>query len=201
MSSAALRPFDLPADRPAPPPGTIGFVLYGAVPAGSRDLPEVLDVVEAVRSLAVDALPGTHTTATVTIAGDLSVPGDLLAVTTARSGGAVGDREDGGLVVDLASRRVVAGGGEVTFTYLEFELLAFLVEHRGRVFSRAQLLRHVWGQDRIVGGRTVDVHVKRVRTKIRPEHGARIETVRGVGYRFAGEARIVRPGEPLRITG
>jgi DNA-binding winged helix-turn-helix (wHTH) protein len=204
---------------PAQPPGTIGFVLSGAVPAGSGDLTQVLDVVEAVRSLAVDALPGAHTTAAVTLAGDPSTADHVervhqavqdLRPEGAPPGSAAAERAEDvigrdlageGLVVDLASRRVSVGGGEVTLTYLEFELLVFLVEHGGRVFSRAQLLRHVWGYEHVVGGRTVDVHVKRLRSKLGADRGHRIETVRGVGYRSAGEARVLRPGEPLRTTG
>jgi two-component system OmpR family response regulator len=65
------------------------------------------------------------------------------------------------------------------------------------VFSRTELLRHVWGYDHVVGGRTVDVHVKRVRSKLGGAPGVRIETVRGVGYRFAGESRISRSGRPV----
>jgi DNA-binding winged helix-turn-helix (wHTH) protein len=219
MSSAARTPHapdlvSVVGTAPPQPPGTIGFVLYGAVPAGTGDLTQVLDVVEAVRSLAVEALPGARTTAAVTLAGDPSTADHVERVHQAVQDLVPGGPEpaplalvasepepEEGLVVDLASRRVVTGGAEVTLTYLEFELLVFLAEHAGRVFSRVQLLRHVWGYDHVVGGRTVDVHVKRLRAKLGAHHGTRIETVRGVGYRFAGDARLVRPGEPLRTTG
>jgi DNA-binding winged helix-turn-helix (wHTH) protein len=216
-SSVAPRPDHLGvADTASPqPPGTIGFVLYGAVPAGTDDLTHVIDVLEAVRDLAVEALPGARTTATVTLAGDPSTAERVQRVRQAiqelRPCGPVADLApvgvpgrtpaDDGLLIDLAARRVALRGSDVTLTYLEFELLAFLVEHAGRVFSRGQLLQHVWGYDQVVGGRTVDVHVKRLRSKLRSEVGAQIETVRGVGYRFAGEARVLHPGEPLRTTG
>jgi DNA-binding response OmpR family regulator len=63
-------------------------------------------------------------------------------------------------------------------------LLRYLAQHPGRVFSRAQLLQEVWGYDYFGGTRTVDVHVRRLRAKLGPEHEALIGTVRNVGYRF-----------------
>ena len=69
-------------------------------------------------------------------------------------------------------------------TYKEFELLKYLAQHPGRVFSRAQLLQEVWGYDYFGGTRTVDVHVRRLRAKLGPEHETLIGTVRNVGYRF-----------------
>jgi len=63
-------------------------------------------------------------------------------------------------------------------------LLKFLAQHPGRVFTRAQLLQEVWGYDYFGGTRTVDVHVRRLRAKLGPEHEALIGTVRNVGYRF-----------------
>ena len=69
-------------------------------------------------------------------------------------------------------------------TFKEFELLKFLAQHPGRVFTRAQLLQEVWGYDYFGGTRTVDVHVRRLRAKLGPEHDALIGTVRNVGYRF-----------------
>ena len=69
-------------------------------------------------------------------------------------------------------------------TFKEFELLKFLAQHPGRVFTRAHLLQEVWGYDYFGGTRTVDVHVRRLRAKLGPEHEALIGTVRNVGYRF-----------------
>ena len=69
-------------------------------------------------------------------------------------------------------------------TYKEFELLKYLAQHPGRVFTRAQLLQEVWGYDYFGGTRTVDVHVRRLRAKLGPEHEQLIGTVRNVGYRF-----------------
>ena len=78
-------------------------------------------------------------------------------------------------------------------TYKEFELLKYLAQHPGRVFTRAQLLQEVWGYDYYGGTRTVDVHVRRLRAKLGPEHEALIGTVRNVGYRFVPAER--RPAD------
>src|SRR5690606_3313860 len=75
-------------------------------------------------------------------------------------------------------------GRPIDLTYKEFELLKYLVQHPGRVFTRAQLLQEVWGYDYYGGTRTVDVHVRRLRAKLGPEHEQLIGTVRNVGYRF-----------------
>lgn len=74
--------------------------------------------------------------------------------------------------------------GPLDLTYMEYELLRFLVENQGRVWSRQQLLSKVWGYDYYGGARTVDVHVRRVRAKMGEERASWITTVRSVGYRF-----------------
>jgi DNA-binding winged helix-turn-helix (wHTH) protein len=75
-------------------------------------------------------------------------------------------------------------GRSLDLTFKEFELLKFLAQHPGRVFTRAQLLQEVWGYDYFGGTRTVDVHVRRLRAKLGAENEALIGTVRNVGYRF-----------------
>ena len=75
-------------------------------------------------------------------------------------------------------------GRPLDLTYMEYELLRFLVENQGRVWSREQLLSKVWGYDYYGGGRTVDVHIRRVRAKLGEERSSWITTVRSVGYRF-----------------
>jgi DNA-binding response OmpR family regulator len=75
-------------------------------------------------------------------------------------------------------------GRALDLTYMEYELLRFLVENQGRVWSRQQLLSKVWGYDYYGGARTVDVHVRRVRAKLGEERASWITTVRSVGYRF-----------------
>lgn len=86
------------------------------------------------------------------------------------------------MTINLATYQVKVGGEPIDFTYLEYALLAFLVTHPGRTYSRDALLRRVWGFDYYGGSRTVDVHVRRVRSKLGPELSQRLETIRGVGY-------------------
>jgi DNA-binding response OmpR family regulator len=93
----------------------------------------------------------------------------------------------GPLVLDVDSYSVTVAGRPLDLTYKEFELLRFLAEHPGRVFTRPALLREVWGFDFYGGTRTVDVHVRRLRAKLGPEHEGLIETVRGVGYRTSAD--------------
>ncbi|WP_101523439.1 response regulator transcription factor [Nocardioides houyundeii] len=90
----------------------------------------------------------------------------------------------GEIVVDDATYTARIGGRPLDLTFKEFELLKFLAQHPGRVFSRQQLLQEVWGYDYFGGTRTVDVHVRRLRAKLGPEHETLIGTVRNVGYRF-----------------
>ncbi|MCE1177741.1 MAG: response regulator transcription factor [Micrococcales bacterium] len=82
-------------------------------------------------------------------------------------------------------------GRLLDLTYKEFELLKHLAQHPGRVFSRAQLLQEVWGYDYYGGTRTVDVHVRRLRAKLGPEHEGLIGTVRNVGYRFVPDGDTI----------
>jgi DNA-binding response OmpR family regulator len=93
----------------------------------------------------------------------------------------------GGLAIDFERYEVHSGGELVDLTYKEFELLKFLATHPGRVFSREALLDKVWGYDYYGGTRTVDVHVRRLRSKIETGGDLYIQTVRNVGYKFVGE--------------
>ena len=90
----------------------------------------------------------------------------------------------GELAIDASGYTARLRGRPIDLTYKEFELLKYLVQHPGRVFTRAQLLQEVWGYDYYGGTRTVDVHVRRLRAKLGPEHEQLIGTVRNVGYRF-----------------
>ncbi len=90
----------------------------------------------------------------------------------------------GEVVVDEATYTAKLGTRVLDLTFKEFELLKYLAQHPGRVFSRDQLLQEVWGYDYFGGTRTVDVHVRRLRAKLGPEHETLIGTVRNVGYRF-----------------
>ncbi|MDP3879937.1 MAG: response regulator transcription factor [Dehalococcoidales bacterium] len=88
------------------------------------------------------------------------------------------------LVIDLDRYEVSVSGRPVMLTFREYELLKFMARHRGRVFTREALLTGVWGYDYFGGDRTVDVHIRRLRSKIEDPHHTFIETVRNIGYRF-----------------
>jgi DNA-binding response OmpR family regulator len=90
----------------------------------------------------------------------------------------------GEVMIDEGTYTAKLGGRVLDLTFKEFELLKYLAQHPGRVFNRQQLLQEVWGYDYFGGTRTVDVHVRRLRAKLGPEHEALIGTVRNVGYRF-----------------
>ncbi|MDO8615181.1 MAG: response regulator transcription factor [Dehalococcoidia bacterium] len=94
----------------------------------------------------------------------------------------------GDLEVDAARHQVRRSGAEVALKPKEFELLAFLMRNRRRVFTREQLLNQIWGYEFAGDTRTVDVHVSWLRQKVEdnPQHPALIVTVRGIGYRFDG---------------
>ena len=92
----------------------------------------------------------------------------------------------GDLTVNLATYQAHLHGEPIDFTYLEYALFAFLVTHPDRTYSREVLLRRVWGTDYYGGSRTVDVHVRRIRSKIGGELSERLETVRNVGYLWRG---------------
>ncbi|WP_166355834.1 winged helix-turn-helix transcriptional regulator [Phytoactinopolyspora limicola] len=102
----------------------------------------------------------------------------------AASGSQPDEIRSGDLVIDEATYTARVGRRVLELTYKEFELLKFLAQHQGRVFTRAQLLQEVWGYDYFGGTRTVDVHVRRLRAKLGAEHESLIGTVRNVGYRF-----------------
>jgi DNA-binding response OmpR family regulator len=96
--------------------------------------------------------------------------------------------EYGGLVLNLETYQAAIDGGPLDLTYMEYELLKFLAQHPGRVFTRETLLSRVWGYEYYGGARTVDVHIRRLRAKLGEEHANLISTVRSVGYRF-GQSR------------
>lgn len=99
---------------------------------------------------------------------------------------------NGDLSVDEATYSAKLKGRVLDLTFKEFELLKYLAQHPGRVFTRAQLLQEVWGYDYFGGTRTVDVHVRRLRAKLGPEHESLIGTVRNVGYRFVTPEKVER---------
>jgi len=92
----------------------------------------------------------------------------------------------GNLVIDTAKCEVTINDQPVALTFKEYELLKFLMRHRGKVFTRDTLLNEVWGYDYYGGDRTVDVHIRRLRSKIEDANHTYIDTVRNIGYRFSG---------------
>jgi DNA-binding response OmpR family regulator len=115
--------------------------------------------------------------------------------------GGIADQESAGkvnlgeLVIDEGTYTARLRGRPLDLTYKEFELLKYLAQHAGRVFTRAQLLQEVWGYDFFGGTRTVDVHVRRLRAKLGPDYESLIGTVRNVGYKAVRPARG-RPAAP-----
>ena len=123
-----------------------------------------------------------------------------LRLLTGRRGGTAGQESAGKvnlgeLVIDEGTYTARLRGRPLDLTYKEFELLKYLAQHAGRVFTRAQLLQEVWGYDFFGGTRTVDVHVRRLRAKLGPEYEALIGTVRNVGYKAVRPARGRAPAE------
>ncbi len=94
----------------------------------------------------------------------------------------------GDLVLNLETYQAIIDGRPLDLTYMEYELLRFLASHPGKVFSREALLSQVWGYEYYGGARTVDVHVRRLRSKLGEEHASLIQTVRSVGYKL-GQGR------------
>jgi DNA-binding response OmpR family regulator len=103
----------------------------------------------------------------------------------------------GDLTIDEATYSARLRGEVLDLTFKEFELLKFLAQHPGRVFTRAQLLQEVWGYDYFGGTRTVDVHVRRLRAKLGADNESLIGTVRNVGYRFVSPPVTALADEPV----
>jgi DNA-binding response OmpR family regulator len=178
---------------------------------GRRDLPAVRGLTRLLRQTGVD-VPLVLVTTEGGLAAvhhdwgmddvlvDTSSPAEVearlrLAVARCAAAGGVVDSgpeeiRSGDLHIDEATYTARLRGRTLDLTFKEFELLKFLAQHPGRVFTRAILLQEVWGYDYFGGTRTVDVHVRRLRAKLGIEHEGLIGTVRNVGYRFvpAGSA-------------
>jgi len=93
----------------------------------------------------------------------------------------------GDLTIDMSRCQVFVSGRQVILTFKEYQLLRFLASNRGKVFNRDALLNKVWGYDYFGGDRTVDVHIRRLRSKLDDAPHTYIETVRNIGYRFREE--------------
>lgn len=139
----------------------------------------------------VDRIVGLDSGADDYIAKPFSL-GELLArlraVLRRGQGASTTKLKSGNLSVDLVGRRVYLADTELSLTPREFDLLAELIRHKGAVLTRDLLLQRVWGFDFAGDTRTVDVHIRSLREKIEidPAHPERIQTMRGLGYRFEG---------------
>ncbi|MEK6609165.1 MAG: response regulator transcription factor [Myxococcota bacterium] len=103
----------------------------------------------------------------------------------------------GDLVIDAAGYEAHLGARRLSLTHQEFELLKFLAQHRGKVFTREQLLSRVWGYNYYGGSRTVDIHVRRLRAKLGAAANL-VETVRNVGYKLGVTGEPVGVAAPAR---
>jgi two-component system phosphate regulon response regulator PhoB len=112
---------------------------------------------------------------------------DAGATTPAGEADAAGNTVSaGGITIDVIGHWVIVNNDYLTLSPREYKLLLFLLSNRNRVFSRRQLLTHVWGPNEAVGQRTVDVHIRRLRSILELyDKDAYIQTVRGTGYRFS----------------
>jgi DNA-binding response OmpR family regulator len=170
---------------------------------GRRDLPHVRSLCRLIRTTGIDcplllvATEGGLAAVTadwgvddvvLNTAGPAEVEARLRLAIGRLAAAAADDGPDeirsGDLVIDEATYTAKVRNRFLDLTFKEFELLKFLAQHPGRVFTRAQLLQEVWGYDYFGGTRTVDVHVRRLRAKLGSEHESLIGTVRNVGYRF-----------------
>ncbi len=131
--------------------------------------------------LAVVPIPGTRTSLAI-VGYPLSAPDEPDAPGT-RGSPAAAD-SGSGLLLDHDRRRVRVDGEEVTLTFQEFKLLAFLSAHPATVFSRADLVQRVWQRDFDADSRTVDVHISRLRHKLGPVYGKYLVTEYRAGYQF-----------------
>ena len=164
----------------APGPGERGVV---RLPGADGTLLAVVPIPGTGTSLAIVGYPVMAPASTPYPAGTVPagtvpagpVPGDI-------AGRPAGERP--GLLLDHDQRRVWVDGAEVTLTFQEFQLLAFLAAHPATVFSRADLVREVWQRAFAADSRTVDVHVSRLRRKLGPSCGRCLVTEYRVGYQF-----------------
>ena len=113
------------------------------------------------------------------------------AITQLAKNPSLNEIRSGEVVIDEDSYTAKIKGRTLDLTFKEFELLKYLAQHPGRVFSRSQLLQEIWGYDYFGGTRTVDVHIRRLRSKLGPEFESVIDTVRNVGYRFSTSSNPV----------
>ncbi|MFC5502551.1 winged helix-turn-helix domain-containing protein [Lysinimonas soli] len=181
-----------------------GFALYVGIDeakatAAGTDLGEV---VQALRRLAAQLVPGAETYASVALAPVGAGGRDVDVVRLAlQDPAALAKRRQevaapapepkGGVVIDISRKRVLLDGDVSPLTYKEFELLQFLVLREGRTIDRSEIIATLWaeGDDETPNERTIDVHVRRLRSKLGAYEDI-VRTVRGAGYRFDRHADV-----------
>ncbi|MFZ7086974.1 winged helix-turn-helix domain-containing protein [Curtobacterium sp. RRHDQ10] len=197
-------PVVAPVRNRALPEGTEarGFALYvgldeaAAAAAGTS----LAAVVEQLKALTAQLVPAAETYAAVAVAAEGSGGRDVDVVrlalqdrsaVAARKQSIAAEPEETGVVIDISRKRVVLDGEPAPLTYKEFELLQFLVLREGRTVDRAAIIEGLWsdGEDEIPNERTIDVHVRRLRSKLGAFEEI-VRTVRGVGYRFDRHADV-----------
>lgn len=182
-----------------------GFALYVGIDeakaeAAGTDLPRI---VEAVKRLLAETVPGAETYASVALAPIGAGGRDVDVVRLALQDPAalakhrqttepVRPEPKGGVVIDISRKRVLLDGETAPLTYKEFELLQFLVLREGRTIDRAEIISTLWGDtddEETPNERTIDVHVRRLRSKLGAYEDI-VRTVRGAGYRFDRHADV-----------
>ncbi|QTX03597.1 winged helix-turn-helix domain-containing protein [Agromyces archimandritae] len=181
-----------------------GFVLYVGIDEHKAltDGTTLHRVVEALRALAADIAPSSETYAAVALAPEGAGGRDVDVVRLALQDPSAlakhrdaerpaEDRHPAGVIVDISRKRVLLDGEPAGLTFKEFELLQYLVLREGRTIDRHELIEGLWNanDDDVPNERTVDVHVRRLRSKL-GDYQDIVRTVRGVGYRFDRHADV-----------
>ncbi|MCX6495546.1 MAG: winged helix-turn-helix domain-containing protein [Actinobacteria bacterium] len=173
-----------------------GFALYvGIDEAAAANGIDLTQIVTALRNLTAELAPGAETYAAVALAPSGSGGRDVdvvrlalqepSAVARHRTDEDPDSMEGTGVIVDISRKRVVIDDEVAPLTFKEFELIQYLVTHKGQTISRAEIIRSLWRADDldIPNDRTIDVHVRRLRSKLSRFEDI-VRTVRGEGYRF-----------------
>ena len=174
-----------------------GFALYVGIDeaAAAANGIDLTQIVTALRNLTAELAPGAETYAAVALAPSGSGGRDVdvvrlalqepSAVARHRTDDDAETAEGTGVIVDISRKRVVIDDEVAPLTFKEFELIQYLVTHKGQTISRAEIIRSLWraDDDDIPNDRTIDVHVRRLRSKLSRFEDI-VRTVRGEGYRF-----------------
>ncbi|GAB2930583.1 winged helix-turn-helix domain-containing protein [Streptomyces heilongjiangensis] len=192
LSTAATALTAAPGPAAAAAPPVTGSPRHRLRAVGGDEVADVVDLLPPGTTWlpapqhALPTLPGRPPMVgyLVLVPADRQPPVPPFALAEAGPADGEGDGHEG-VRVDTAQRTAHVNGRPLDLTYLEFELLAHLVAHPHRVHTRDQLVTTVWGYGHVGDGRTVDVHIARLRRKLGAEYRQAIQTVRRVGYKYA----------------